>query len=73
MDQQFTVTVTAYCLGLKMHIRNVTVLKTYIRILKIFLKKYHLVKCAVNLKPVYALSRLMSLLCVDRIIVMVKL
>jgi len=28
MDQQFTVTVTAYCLGLKVHITNITVLKT---------------------------------------------
>jgi len=37
-DQQFTVTVTAtaYCLGLKIRITNVTVLKTYIRILKVF-------------------------------------
>jgi hypothetical protein len=32
MDQHFTVTVTACCLGLKIHTRNVTVLKTYIRI-----------------------------------------
>jgi hypothetical protein len=40
MDQQFTVTVTACCLGSKIHIRNVTVLKTYIRILKVF-KKHH--------------------------------
>jgi hypothetical protein len=49
MDQQFTVTVTAYCLELKIHINNVTMLKTYIRFLKIFLKKYHLLKYAVIL------------------------
>jgi len=42
MDQQFTVTVTAYCLGLKIDITNITVLKTYIRILKVFLKNISL-------------------------------
>jgi hypothetical protein len=36
IDQQFTVTVTACCMGLKIHIGYVTVLKTYIKILKYF-------------------------------------
>ena len=61
-----------YCLGIKIHIGNVTILKIYIRILKVFYK-HHPVKCAVILNTVHAVLHLMSLLCVDRIIVMVKL
>ena len=61
MDQQFTVTVTAYCLSLKIHIRNVTILKIYI------------VNCTVILNTVCAVSHLMSLVFMDKIIIMVKL
>ena len=72
MDQQFTVTVCILLRSKNTH-KECYCIKNIYKNFKSIFKKYLLVKCTVILNTVYAVSHLMSLLCMDRIIIRVKL